>query len=202
MENTHNFPVEYEWVLSSQNSVFSVSPASGTIKPKSSSSVVVRWTPGHAAPVAAPKGKAGAADAAAAVGRPGSVKQTSSRDGGKALGTNASTAADGSKVASDAIAKANTAVTVNLTGTSGPDAVAVADAAALGCQQTGFMSLKLKGGADAAPKKVVLLGELPAGWGRQVAAASAIMAILQANTALCTISFTERTQHIWVSSSV
>lgn len=167
MENTHNFPVEYEWVLSSQSPVFAVTPTSGTIKPKTSSSVVVRWTPGQAPPVPVPKAKAGpadkAADAAATIARPSSIKRNSSKIDGKVATANAKAAAstDASKPA--AAANANTAVTVELAGTAGPDAAAVADAAALGCQQTGFMTLKLKGGADVAPKKVMLLGELPAG---------------------------------------
>lgn len=165
MENTHTFPVEYEWVMSSQNSVFSVSPASGTIKPKSSCSVVVRWAPGHAAPTEKTKAVTAvtAADAVVTIGRPGSVSRASTKEGGKASHPNASTALDKSKVVIDANVQSNTAVTVNLTGTGSVDAAAVADAASLGCQQTGFMSLKLKGGADAAPKKVMLLGEMPAG---------------------------------------
>eukprot|EP00878_Enallax_costatus_P027731 GHUV01029880.1.p1 GENE.GHUV01029880.1~~GHUV01029880.1.p1 ORF type:complete len:262 (+),score=98.63 GHUV01029880.1:1719-2504(+) len=172
-ENTHNFAVEYEWVLLSQNAVFVATPASGTIKPKSSSSVVVRWTPGNAPPPAAPKAKGGAADApadaTATVGRPGTVKRSGSKNDSKgpqpaASGTAA--AADSAKTAAapaEAATKRDSAVTVSLTAGSGPDAAAVADAAALGCQHTGFMTLKVKGGADVAPKKVMLLGELPAG---------------------------------------
>lgn len=53
LDNPHNFPVDYEWSLSSQ--VFSVTPVSGTIKPKSSCQVSVKWTPGFSACKAANK---------------------------------------------------------------------------------------------------------------------------------------------------
>lgn len=43
LDNPHTFPVDYEWALSSQ--VFSVTPSSGTIKPRSSQQVAVKWTP-------------------------------------------------------------------------------------------------------------------------------------------------------------
>lgn len=166
MENTHNFPVEYEWAMSNENSVFSVSPASGTIKPKSSCSVIVRWTPGNAdhaaikdsaAVTAQPPGSASTAS-----GRTARSKRDSTAESLKDTNTGSTAAAvDGKKQGISASTTA--AVSVSLTGADAAEAVAVTDGAALGCQHTGFMSLKLKGGADAAPKKVMLLGELPAG---------------------------------------
>ncbi|KAF6261116.1 hypothetical protein COO60DRAFT_1637017 [Scenedesmus sp. NREL 46B-D3] len=54
-----------------------------------------------------------------------------------------------------------TALMVQLPPNAGAESAAAA--AMAGCQHTGFMTLKLKGGADAAPKKVMLHGELPVG---------------------------------------
>jgi hypothetical protein len=146
MENYHNFPVDFEWALSSP--VFAVSPASGTVKPKASCSAAVRWTPGTAAAAAPGAGKQLAAQhsskgpsAAAVTSQPGSSTGTGSSSSGSS----------GNK----------TALMVQLPPDAGAEAAAVA--AAVGCQHTGFMTLKLKGGADAAPKKVMMHGELSVG---------------------------------------
>jgi hypothetical protein len=142
MENPHNFPVDFEWVLSSP--VFSVSPAAGIVKPKASCSVAVRWTPGTAAA------------AAAAGGGKQLAAQQSSKSAAAATQPGAATGSSSSSITGN-----KTALMVQLP----PDAGAEAEAAAAsaGCQHTGFMTLKLKGGADAAPKKVMLHGELPVG---------------------------------------
>lgn len=144
MENPHNFPVDYEWALSSP--VFSVSPASGIVKPKASCSVAVRWTPGTAAPAAtASANKQLSAQQSSKSGQGGAAAAQS------AASTGTSSSSSGNK----------TALMVQLPPDAGAEAAAAAAAAS--CQHTGFMTLKLKGGADAAPKKVMLHGELPVG---------------------------------------
>jgi len=234
LDNPHGFPVEYEWSLSSP--VFTVSPLTGTVKPRSSCQVSVKWTPGSAAGGAAPKaarqqplegaaaasegspsqaapkaassgagvsrklsktGSVGAsaanraATAAAAgapsqssgrspsrpqskestskqpsstsvpgVAMPGSAAQQSSAS--PAASARGAAAANGPSVSggSSSIPTNNSSITVELPA----DAVAPppAAAASVGCQHTGYMTLKLKGGGDVPPKKVMLYGELPA----------------------------------------
>jgi hypothetical protein len=144
MENPHNFPVDYDWALSSP--MFSVSPASGTVKPKASCSVAVRWTPGNAAATAASSGDKHLTAQQSSKGAPGAATQP-----GKATGTGSNSSnSTGNK----------TALMVQLPPDLGADTAA---AETVGCQHTGFMTLKLRGGADAAPKKVMLHGELPVG---------------------------------------
>lgn len=47
MDNPHTFPVDFEWVPSS--AIFTVTPSSGTIPPKSAAEIAVRWQPGSGA---------------------------------------------------------------------------------------------------------------------------------------------------------
>jgi hypothetical protein len=146
MENPHNFPVDYEWALSSP--VFAVSPASGTVKPKASCSAAVRWTPGTAAAAAPGAGKQ-------------LVAQQSSKGPSGAAVTSQPGSSTGTGSSSSSSSGNKTALMVQLPPDAGAEAAAAA--AAVGCQHTGFMTLKLKGGADAAPKKVMLHSELPVG---------------------------------------
>lgn len=211
LDNPHNFPVDYEWSLSSQ--VFSATPVSGTIRPKSSCQVSVKWTPGSSAckaaqkqaaiqsEAAAEKPQAAAAVAAAAAGT-GSQVQKLSKTGSSSAGRSGAAAkaaaaatADGSQSPSKRTAAAGSGLAA--AAASGKAAAAVADnkgpsgagstasiptntssitvelpagmaplapaaASAVGCQHTGYMTLKLKGGGDVPPKKVMLYGELPA----------------------------------------
>ncbi|KAI8473771.1 MAG: hypothetical protein J3K34DRAFT_497953 [Monoraphidium minutum] len=56
MTNPHNFAVDYLWEVG--GAAFTVSPPSGTIKPKSTAEAAVRWRPAAApVPAAAPAGK-------------------------------------------------------------------------------------------------------------------------------------------------
>lgn len=171
MENTHTFPVDFEWALSSP--VFSVSPVSGTVKPKSSCSVAVRWTPGTAtaAAAASPRLQSKVQHTAESVSAAGLDKLSSKKQAGKGaaaeVASSAPVTAAGGKAAASGDSKSgsngggsgNTAITVQLPSEAAADPAA----AAVGCQHTSFMTLKLKGGADSAPKKVMLHGELPAG---------------------------------------
>lgn len=201
LDNPHGFPVDYELSLSSQ--VFSVSPAAGTIKPRSSCQVSVKWTPGSAACKAAAKqvpaqqsegaggvSKPAAVAAAGGVGAlPRRLSKAGSTSAGK-LGTTAAVAAAGAvsskgtaakQVPADAAhnAKAapdssipagagpgstiptnNNSITVQLP--AGAAASAPVAAGAVGCTHMGYLVLKLRGGGDVPPKKVMLYGELPA----------------------------------------
>lgn len=217
LDNPQPFPVDYEWCLSSP--VFSVTPATDTIKPRSTCQVAVKWVPGAAAgragagakqlaaaahtqaerpavatgpqkaAAAAPSGQtAGAssparklsktgsqgASSTAAAAAPGSrplSKQASGKKPGapsaeatprsKASQAAAGAAASDSSTASGPIpTNSNSSITVELPAESA--APAPAAASAVGCQHTGYMTLKLKGGGDVPPKKVLLYGELPA----------------------------------------
>ncbi|KAF8055917.1 CFAP47 [Scenedesmus sp. PABB004] len=78
--------------------------------------------------------------------------------GGKAGGSGDSGGAP------SAAAGGGAAITVHLAGGAGAAAPPSGDAvAALGCQHSGFMTLRLRGGGDAAPKQVALHGELAVG---------------------------------------
>jgi hypothetical protein len=193
LDNPHGFPVDYELSLSSQ--VFSVSPAAGTIKPRSSCQVPVKWTPGSAAGKAAAKqAPAQQAEAASSVQKPAAaavaggvgassrrlskVGSTSAGKLGAAPGAVSSKgtaakrgpadakAAPSSSINAGAAAQgsalpANTSsITVELP--AGAAASAPVAAAAVGCTHTGYLVLKLRGGGDVPPKKVMLYGELPA----------------------------------------
>jgi hypothetical protein len=214
LDNPHSFPVEYDWALSSP--VFTVTPRTGIVKPRSSCQALVKWTPGApggkaaaqqpllqpleppakpaaasqqasaSGPAAGPKlrkstssikqlagsvaGDAAAGEASKATSSRPLSKESSSKQAATAASQHSqspsteATAAGRNRRASGSQAGGlpanSSSITVELPAEPAPAAAAAA--AAVGCQHTGFMTLKLKGGGDVCPKRVVLFGELPA----------------------------------------
>jgi len=165
MENPHSFPVDFEWALSDQMPIFSVTPATGVVKAKATSTCTVRWTPGlaakakpKAAELGAPSGGPSSSQKGASIGAQKQVKAVAPGRASPAL----SAASAGNNEGSSPVptAKVSGAIAVELP----PHAEGMAAASdTVSCQQISFMKLMLKGGGDAPPKKVMLHGELPAG---------------------------------------
>jgi len=150
MSNPHNFAVDYEWEPS--DPTFAITPAAGSIEPKRTVEVTVRWKPavGAASGTAtAPSAQQDATAAAAAKGGKAAAGKLASGKG--AAGKGAATA--GSSPA--AIASASNA-------SSSSAAAAAAPQPPTSLVQAASMTLRLERGADV-PQRVALVGELPGG---------------------------------------
>lgn len=130
---------------------------------KKSSSSVGRASAAATAAAASGSSNVGAKGGSKAVTGSGSAAQASEATTGSGGNTAAPAGANAARPNSLLSAGITVELPEDVAAAAAAAAVAAAAAtAAMGCQHTGFMSLKLKGGGDLPPKKVMLHGELPA----------------------------------------